>query len=287
MSGIKITCDSTCDLTESLYSNYGVTVMPLGVVLGEDLRKDGVDVDPAAIFDYVGKTGVLPKTSAVSVNEYYETFKQFCLEGSAVIHINISSDFSSCYTNAVQAASMVKEEIPDADIRVIDSRNLSSGSGHLVLLARELANSGLSAADIEDRLNKAKNRLDVSFVLQTLEYLQKGGRCPGVVAFGANLLKLRPEIEVREGKMGVAKKYRGSMEKSILDYVRGRLAVREDIDTKRIFITHSHVPQEIVDKVRAQISELQPFEEIIETYAGCTVSSHCGPNCLGVLFFTK
>ena len=287
MSGIKITCDSTCDLTESLYSNYGVTVMPLGVVLGEDLRKDGVDVDPAAIFDYVGKTGVLPKTSAVSVNEYYETFKQFCLEGSAVIHINISSDFSSCYTNAVQAASMVKEEIPDADIRVIVSRNLSSGSGHLVLLARELANSGLSAADIEDRLNKAKNRLDVSFVLQTLEYLQKGGRCPGVVAFGANLLKLRPEIEVREGKMGVAKKYRGSMEKSILDYVRGRLAGREDIDTKRIFITHSHVPQEIVDKVRAQISELQPFEEIIETYAGCTVSSHCGPNCLGVLFFTK
>ncbi len=287
MSGIKITCDSTCDLTESLYSNYGVTVMPLGVVLGEDLRKDGVDVDPAAIFDYVGKTGVLPKTSAVSVNEYYETFKQFCLEGSAVIHINISSDFSSCYTNAVQAASMVKEEIPDADIRVIDSRNLSSGSGHLVLLARELANSGLSAADIEDRLNKAKNRLDVSFVLQTLEYLQKGGRCPSVVAFGANLLKLRPEIEVREGKMGVAKKYRGSMEKSILDYVRGRLAGREDIDTKRIFITHSHVPQEIVDKVRAQISELQPFEEIIETYAGCTVSSHCGPNCLGVLFFTK
>lgn len=287
MSGIKITCDSTCDLTESLYSNYGVTVMPLGVVLGEDLRKDRVDVDPAAIFDYVGKTGVLPKTSAVSVNEYYETFKQFCLEGSAVIHINISSDFSSCYTNAVQAASMVKEEIPDADIRVIDSRNLSSGSGHLVLLARELANSGLSAADIEDRLNKAKNRLDVSFVLQTLEYLQKGGRCPGVVAFGANLLKLRPEIEVREGKMGVAKKYRGSMEKSILDYVRGRLAGREDIDTKRIFITHSHVPQEIVDKVRAQISELQPFEGIIETYAGCTVSSHCGPNCLGVLFFTK
>lgn len=182
---------------------------------------------------------------------------------------------------------MVKEEIPDADIRVIDSRNLSSGSGHLVLLARELANSGLSATDIEDRLNKAKNRLDVSFVLQTLEYLQKGGRCPSVVAFGANLLKLRPEIEVREGKMGVAKKYRGSMEKSILDYVRGRLAGREDIDTKRIFITHSHVPQEIVDKVRAQISELQPFEEIIETYAGCTVSSHCGPNCLGVLFFTK
>ncbi len=287
MPAIKITCDSTCDLTDSLYSSYGVTVMPLGVVLGEDLRKDGVDVDPAAIFEYVAKTGTLPKTSAVSVNEYYETFKQFCLDGHAVIHINISSDFSSCYTNAVQAAETVREELPGADIRVIDSRNLSSGSGHLVLLARELADSGLSAAEIESRLNEAKNRLDVSFVLQTLEYLQKGGRCPSVVAFGANLLKLRPEIEVREGKMGVAKKYRGCMEKSILDYVRGRLAGRQDIDTKRIFITHSHVPQEIVDKVRALVLELHPFEEVIETYAGCTVSSHCGPNCLGVLFFTK
>lgn len=181
MSGIKITCDSTCDLTESLYSNYGVTVMPLGVVLGEDLRKDGVDVDPAAIFDYVGKTGVLPKTSAVSVNEYYETFKQFCLEGSAVIHINISSDFSSCYTNAVQAASMVKEEIPDADIRVIDSRNLSSGSGHLVLLARELANSGLSATDIEDRLNKAKNRLDVSLCCRPLNICKRVEDAPALL----------------------------------------------------------------------------------------------------------
>ncbi len=287
MPEIKITCDSTCDLTDKLYSDYGVTVMPLGVVLGEDLRRDGVDVDPAAIFEYVSKTGVLPKTSAVSVNEYYETFKRFCADGHAVVHINISSDFSSCYTNAVQAAEMVKEEISGADIRVIDSRNLSSGSGHLVLSARELADSGLSASEIEARLNEAKERLDVSFVLQTLEYLQKGGRCPGVVAFGANLLKLRPEIEVREGKMGVAKKYRGAMEKSILDYVRGRLAGRQDIDTKRIFITHSHVPQEIVDKVRALVCELHPFNEVIETYAGCTVSSHCGPNCLGVLFFTK
>lgn len=286
MSSIKITCDSTCDLTDNLYSDNDITVMPLGVVLGVDLRKDGIDVDPAAIFEYVSKTGTLPKTSAVSVSEYYETFKQFCMDGYSVIHINISSDFSSCYTSAVQAASLVKDELPGADIRVIDSRNLSSGSGHLVLLAKELADKGLSASEIELCLNDAKTRLDVSFVLQTLEYLQKGGRCPSVVAFGANLLKLRPEIEVRDGKMGVARKYRGSMEKSILDYVRGRLEGRTDIDTKRIFITHSHVPKEIVDKVKTLILELHPFEEVIETYAGCTVSSHCGPNCLGVLFFT-
>lgn len=287
MSGIKITCDSTCDLTDRLYSDYGVTVMPLGVVLGNELKRDGIDVDPAAIFEYVSETGVLPKTSAVSIGEYYDIFKEYCLEGNAVIHINISSDFSSCYTNAVRAAEAVKDEIRGADIRVIDSRNLSSGSGHLVLLARELADKGLSASEIELCLNDAKTRLDVSFVLQTLEYLQKGGRCPGVVAFGANLLRLRPEIEVREGKMGVAKKYRGNMEKSILDYVRGRLAGRTDIDTRRIFITHSHVPKEIVQKVKALVLELHPFEDVIETYAGCTVSSHCGPNCLGVLFFTK
>ncbi len=287
MPEIKITCDSTCDLTESLYSDYAVTVMPLGVVLGEDLRKDGIDVDPAAIFDYVAKTGVLPKTSAVSLSEYYEVFKKFALEGCPVIHINISSEFSSCHDNAVRAALAVKEEVAGADIRVIDSRNLSSGSGHLVLMARELARSGLSAAEIEASLNEAVGRLDVSFVLQTLEYLQKGGRCPSVVAFGANLLKLRPEIEVKDGKMGVAKKYRGSMEKSILDYVRGRLEGRQDIDTKRIFITHSHVPQEIVDKVQELVLELHPFEEVIQTYAGCTVSCHCGPNCLGVLFFKK
>ncbi len=280
---IIVTCDSTCDLSPELYEKYEIQPIALGTILGEEMRRDGVDVTPLEIFDYVGKTGVLPKTSAVSVAEYTDVFKKYVDSGCEIVHINISSEFSSCYQNACIAAEELGHVYP------IDSRNLSTGSGHLAIKARELAQDGLSASEIADKLNEMKEKLDVSFVLQTLDYLQKGGRCSGVVAFGANLLKLRPEIVVSEGTMIVGKKYRGSMEKSILDYVRGRLADRSDIDTSRIFITHSHVPDDIVAKVRTLVKELQPFEDenILETYAGCTVSCHCGPNCLGVLFFKK
>ncbi len=279
MSKIIITCDSTADLSPE----FEIKPVPLGIILGEEMRRDGVDVTPLEIFDYVAKTGVLPKTSAVSVSEYTDVFKPYVDEGAEIVHINISSEFSSCYQNACIAAEELGHVCP------IDSRNLSTGSGHLAIRARELANEWLSASEIAEKLNEMKEKLDVSFVLQTLDYLQKGGRCSGVVAFGANLLKLRPEIVVSEGTMIVGKKYRGAMEKSILDYVRGRLEGRTDIDTSRIFITHSHVPDDIVGKVMALVKELQPFEDenILETYAGCTVSCHCGPNCLGVLFFKK
>ncbi len=281
MSQIKITCDSTCDLTEELYRKYDVEVMPLGIMLGDKLYRDGVDVTAESVFSFVSETGVLPKTSAASVTEYADLFRKYTEQGYAVIHINISSEFSVCYQNACRAAEEVGNVYP------IDSRNLSSGSGHLVMAAAELAAKGLEAPEIAERLNEMKTRLDVSFVLQTLEYLKKGGRCSGVVALGASLLHLRPEIEVVDGSMKVGRKYRGKMEKSILDYVRGRLEGRTDLQLNRIFITHSHAPAEIVEKVRQLVLELQPFAEVIETYAGCTVSSHCGPNCLGVLFFRK
>lgn len=281
MNKIKITCDSTCDLTEALYAKYNVTVMPLAITLGDKLYRDSVDLTAQGIFDYVAETGVLPKTSAVSVGEYTDFFKPFVDDGYEVIHINLSSGFSSCHHNACLAA----EDL--GHVYVIDSLNLSSGSGHLVLAAGELAEKGLTAAEIADELNEMKTRLDVSFVLQTLDYLKKGGRCSGVVALGASLLQLRPEIEVVDGTMKVGKKYRGKMEKSILDYVRGRLEGRDDIQLDRIFVTHSHAPKEIVDKVIALVKELHPFTEVIETLAGCTITSHCGPNCLGVLFFKK
>lgn len=281
MNKIKITCDSTCDLTEELYQKYDVDVMPLGILLGDALYRDGVDVSAEKVFEFVSKSGVLPKTSAASVTEYTDLFKKYTDQGYAVIHINISSEFSVCYQNACRAAEELENVYP------IDSRNLSSGSGHLVLAAAELAAEGLPAHEIAERLNEMKNRLDVSFVLQTLDYMKKGGRCSGVVALGATLLQLRPEIEVVEGTMKVGRKYRGKMEKSILDYVRGRLEGREDLQLNRIFITHSHCPPEIVEKVRALVLELHPFAEVLDTFAGCTVSSHCGPNCLGVLFFRK
>ena len=281
MSKIKITCDSTCDLTPELYKKYQVSVSPLCVTLGDDLHRDSVDVTAQDIFAYVDQTGNLPKTSAISVGEYEEFFQPFVDDGCSVIHINISSEFSACYQNACLAAQNLGNVYP------IDSRNLSTGSAHLVLAAAEMAQQGVEAAQIAEELKKLQARVDASFVLQTLEYLKKGGRCSSVVALGANLLSLRPEIEVTGGKMEVGKKYRGKMEKTILDYVKGRLVGRDDIDTKRIFITHSYVPQEIVEKVIALVKELHPFEEVIETKAGCTITSHCGPNCLGVLFLRK
>ena len=281
MSNIRITCDSTCDLTASLYETYRAQPVPLGVSLGDDFRRDGVDIKPQDIYAFAAATGSLPKTSAISVGEYEELFRSLTDQGDSVIHISLSSELSASHQNACLAAQMV------GNVYVVDSRNLSSGSGHLVLLARELADEGKSPEEIVAALEEARAKLDVSFVLQTLEYLHMGGRCSGVAAFGANLMKLRPEIEVIGGKMQVGHKYRGTMEKTILAYIRGRLEGRTDIDCHRIFITHSGVPQDIEDKAVALVKELQPFREVIVTSAGCTISSHCGPNCLGVLFLRK
>ena len=281
MAKIKITCDSTCDLTQEIYEKYGVEVLPLGITLGEDLYADSVDITAPQVFDYVKTTGVLPKTSAIAMADYIDVFEKYVSDGYEVIHINISSEFSSCHQNAKLAAEEVGHVYP------IDSRNLSSGSGHLVMAAAEMVAEGMETADIVAALEEMKNRLDVSFVLQTLDYLKKGGRCSGVVALAATALQLRPEIVVVDGTMKVGKKYRGNMEKSIFDYIKGRLAGRDDIQHNRIFVTHSYVPAELVEKVKASVAELQPFAEIIETKAGCTISSHCGPACLGVLFFKK
>ena len=281
MSHIKITCDSTCDLPQELYTKYDVEVVALAVTLGDELHRDGVDITAPELFSYVKETGTLPKTSAISMGEYMDVFGKYVDEGRTVIHINLSSNLSASHQNAVLAAQEL------GNVYVVDSRNLSTGSGHLVIEAAEMAAQGLDAGTIVARLNEMKERVDASFVLQTLEYLQKGGRCSSVTALGARALQLRPEIRVADGGMGVGKKYRGSMEKSVLDYVRGRLDGRDDIDTHRIFVTHSPMDQSVVDKAIALVKELHPFEEVIETSAGCTICSHCGPNCLGVLFFKK
>ncbi|MBQ3725055.1 MAG: DegV family protein [Oscillospiraceae bacterium] len=281
MAKIKVTCDSTCDLTQELYQKYDIHVVPLGITLGDTLYSDGVDIGAQEIFAYADAKGQLPKTSAVSPADYENQFRPFVEQGYEVIHINISSEFSACYQNACLAAAELGHVHP------IDSRNLSTGSGHLAVLAAELAQQGLEADAIVAELEQRKALLDVSFVLQRLDYLSMGGRCPGVVALGASLLKLRPEIRVVEGKMIVGKKYRGDAQRTILDYVKGRLEGRTDVDTHRIFITHAKAPQEIVDQVVTLVRQLHPFEEVLVTEAGCTISSHCGPDCLGVLFFKK
>ena len=281
MPKIKITCDSTCDLSSELCERYHISVIPMCVALGERICRDGVDVKPEELYAYVEETGKLPTTAAISVGEYGDFFRSFVETGYEVVHISLSSELSSSHQNACIAG----EEL--GSVFVVDSRSLSTGSGHLVILGAELASAGYDGAYIAKALDEMKGNLDVSFVLQTLDYLHKGGRCSGVARFGANMLKLRPEIVMGNGKLHVGKKYRGSMEKTILDYVRERLENAGRISYDRIFVTHSGVPREIVDKVIALVKELRPFEEVIETVAGSTISCHCGPNCLGVLFFRK
>ena len=281
MLKVKITCDSTCDLTPELYARYGVSVIPLCVALGDRLCRDGEDIAPEELFSYVEETGKLPTTSAISVGEYANFFRPLVANGYEIVHINLSSALSSSHQNARIAAQAV------GNVSVVDSQSLSTGSGHLAILAAELASAGYDGAYIAKALNDMKGHLDVSFVLQTLDYLHKGGRCNGIARFGANMLKLRPEIIMENGTLHVGKLYRGSMEKSILDYVRGRLEGAGQVNYDRIFVTHSGVPREIVDQVIALVKELHPFEEVIETIAGSTISCHCGPCCLGVLFFRK
>ena len=281
MSKIRITCDSICDLTSELYQRHNIAVIPLCVTMGDQLYRDGVDVVPGDLFRYVDETGTLPTTSAISVGEYEEFFRPIVEEGFEIVHINLSSQLSSSYQNACIAAEEVGNIYP------VDSRSLSTGSGHLVLLAASLAEAGYGAAEIARMVSEAGEKLNVSFIVQTLDYLHKGGRCSGLARFGANVLKIHPEINMENGSLHVGKMYRGSMEKSILDYVRGRLEGAQDVDTTRIFVTHSGVPAPIVEKVIALVRQLHPFGEVIETTAGSTISCHCGPNCLGVLFFRK
>lgn len=281
MKKIKITCDSTCDLPKALYERYDISVISLGVNMGEDTRLDGVDVTPDELYNYVAETGKLPSTNAISIGSYEDFFKGFVDEGCEVVHINLSSEISCSHRNA----KLVADEMEG--VYVVDSQSLSTGSGMLVVLAAELAKADYTAAEVAKALDQMKEKLDVSFIIQTLDYLHKGGRCSSLAMLGANLLKLRPEIVMSEGKLGVAKKYRGSAEKSILDYVRGRLENQEKIDHDRIFVTHSGLPEELVEKVVALVKELQPFEDVIVARAGSTISCHCGPSTLGVIFMRK
>lgn len=275
---IKITSDSTCDLTPALLDQYDITLLPLYVTTGDLTRRDGVDVTPADLFAYVAETGKLPSTAAVNVADYQACFAQLSPKYDAVIHITISADFSSCFQNATIAAQDF------GNVYVVDSRNLSTGHGHVVLEAALAARRGLSAPEIVAYLKDLAGRVEASFVVDKLDYLVKGGRCSSAVALGANLLQLKPCIEVVDGKMRVGKKYRGSFEKALLNYVTDRLRDRQDLCLDRVFITHTPTPRQTVDAVKETVGSLAPFHDIIETDAGSTIACHCGPNTLGVLF---
>lgn len=279
---VKITSDSTCDLSPELLRQYDVSITPLSVCCGERVGADGTEITPDDIYEYVHAEGKLPQTSAVNVADYMEEFHRWTKQGCCVVHFCISSDFSSTYQNACLAAKEV------GNVFVVDSRNLSTGQGLLVLHAAEMAANGYYAQEIWETCSAMTKRVEASFVIDSLDYLYKGGRCSALGAFGGNLLRLKPCIEVRDGKMTPGKKYRGRIEKVMLQYVEDRLQNRTDIDKHRIFITHTKCSPEAVQAVRDKIQEIMPdFEEILETTAGATITSHCGPNTLGILFVRK
>lgn len=278
---IKVTADSTCDLSPALVERYGITIIPLTVTCDGKSYLDGTEIDPETLLSITEATGGIAATAAVNVLAYHNVFREVLREADAVVHFTISSSMSGCYQNACIAA----EEV--GNVYVVDSENLSTGIGHLVLDACLLAEEGMDGAAIKAALDERKKKLDVSFVLSTLEYLRRGGRCTTLAAMGANLLKLHPCINVIDGAMGVGKKYRGNIQSCLVQYVRDKLAEPDSVDPRRIFITDSGFDEETRALVEKTVRECVPFEEVIRTRAGCTVSCHCGPGCLGILFYRK
>ena len=278
---IKITADSTCDLSDEILSTMDITLAPLYIMVDGLPYRDGVDITPADIFRYVDKEGKTCKTSAVNVYDYERLFAQFSPQYEAVIHICIGAAFSSCYENAVTAAKGFE------NVYVINSNNLSSGSGHIVYDAALMARNGAGPKEICEAMAELAPRVDASFVIDRLDYLHKGGRCSGMEALGAKILQIKPSIEVLHGEMGVGKKFRGSFERSLKRYVKEKLSDKKDIDYSRVFVTHPMCSEQTVGKVREALARYAAFNEIIETYAGCTISCHCGPNTLGILFKRK
>lgn len=280
MNKVIISSDSTCDLSAALVERYGVEVIPLYVNLGEQSFKDGLELKADEIYGYVAENHQLPKTAAATIPDYVEKFSQWVGEGYDVVHFNISSSMSCSYQNARLAA----EEV-EGNVYVIDSANLSTGSGLLVLDACDLRNEGKAAEEIVAEIEKRISQVRASFVVDTLDYLRMGGRCSAVAALGANLLKLHPRIYVEGGKMSVAEKYRGSIDNVMVQYVRQMLGRDGDkLRKNRCFVTHTKCNAETVEKVKALVAEAGVFEEILETEAGCVITSHCGAGTLGILY---
>lgn len=283
MSKVIITSDSTSDLSPDLVEEFNIQIIPLHINIGNDSYKDGVEITPKEIFRAFEKEGILPKTSAVSIYDLQVTFETLLDEGYEIIHFSISSLFSSTHQNAVNAANNL-----DSDkITLIDSYNLSTGVGHSVLRAAELAKDGYSREDIVKEVESIIPRINASFVIDSLTYLWKGGRCSGLSALGANIIKIKPCIEVVDGKMKVGKKYRGSIERCLNAYVDERLSDLDKIEPRRIFITHTVQDEELIQKIKERLESKNYFEEILVTSAGGTISCHCGPGTLGIIYIDK
>lgn len=279
---VKITSDSTCDLTPELLRRFDISVCPLYIIKDGVSYRDNVDITPAEIFAHVEAGGNLCSTAAVSEADYEEFFAREMTGYDGLVHVTISSEMSACYQNACNVARRMK------NVHVVDSRNLSSAQGLLVMEGAEMAAKGeMTAAEIAQAMRDLTPKVDASFCVDRLDYLRKGGRCSAVAALGANLLAIKPCIEVRNGNMLVAKKYRGHYDRVLKEYVHERLAGNDTLRLHRIMVTHTPVADGIVDMVKQEILSCQPFAEILETEALGTVACHCGPHTLGILYIHK
>ncbi len=278
---ILIASDSTTDLSPELIERYDIKILPMGVNLGDKYYKDGVDIDTEAIYSHYERTGELPKTAAINASDFENFFRENCAEGRKIIFFTISGEMSSTYANARIAAESFE------GVYTVDTRNLSTGGGLLLIRAAEMAENGMDAEDIVASCNEIIPRIDASFIIDDLEFLHKGGRCSAIAAFGANLLQLKPCIVVDGGKMSVGKKYRGKFSAVLDKYIRERIGDGSGIEKDHVFVTHAGCDKEIVSECVRVTKECMPEANVHITRAGCTISSHCGRNTLGVLFIKK
>ncbi len=277
---VKIIADSTCDLSPELIKKYDVEIVPLYVTLGDESLRDGVDITPDELYRWADKNKTTPKTAAITQADAYKVMKKYVEQGCEIVYTGISSEMSVAHGNAQLAA----EEFPDARIAVVDSKNLSTGVGHTVIKAAELAQEGLGAFEIKEKLDKFTPLVRASFVVDTITYLYRGGRCSAIAAFGATALNLKPSIVVEDGRMRPDAKYHGKIDRALKKYVQGMIPELIKARPDRVFITHSGSSEDTINMVKGYIDELKYFKEVLITRAGCVISSHCGPGTLGVLY---
>lgn len=281
MEAVKIIADTTCDLSEELLERYGISLFPLHIHLGDREYSDRVDITPEEIYQWSDKHKTTPKTSAMSLTEATETLRKQLAEYSEIVCFCISEQMSACAGVMRMAAKELKAE---NRVFVMDSQNLSTGIGLQAIEASLMAKEGMSGAQIVEKIRALRPRIRASFVVDTLTYLHRGGRCNSVAALAGSALKLHPYIGVTDGAMHAGKKYRGKIERVITEYVRDLIPELKKAEPHRVFITHSGCAKEIVDSVKQQLEELHRFKEILITQAGGVIASHCGPGTLGVLF---
>ena len=277
---VRMTADSTCDLSPELIRKYDIGIAPLSVIIDGQVFHDGVDVTPRDVFR-AAEAGKSVRTAAVNTYEYKEFFTDQLKNCDQLVHICISSEFSTCYNDAVEASREMD------NVFVVDSRNLSTGSGLLVLEGTDLIAEGREGEEIAETLRSRTGLVDASFTVRTVDYLRRGGRCSGLEALGAKMLHIRPSIVVRDGKMHPGEKYRGRYEHYLKHYIQDTLADDSTIDFRRVFVTHSPSEEGLVRFAIDTVKSYGLFLEVLETMAGCTVCTHCGPDTLGILFMRK